>query len=780
MKNIITCLIAVLLFASCEKSKLNSKISYDSGWNFYSESSSSDTISLNLPMTFLDTWYKNQIVEDLHYSDNAAAIFLDFEKKWVLERQIHITEEELSYSSILMHLGNLDGKVDIIINGTLLDSARGDEKGEDFELKDKIVIGENTLQLIYEPLFTEGKVKGQDYYSKNQFRKGNDFSPAHRNAGLENVSLHFNNQLFLKGHFLQSISERLDEPSFQLIVDIHNVNYKAREIKLEIPALDLSLIVEKEALDSSGYVSFAFPVSKEDLWFPNSLGEAKMFDASLSLVGNHGLIEEKEIKLGFNVHQWRKVNQAYSYYINDKNCQVRAIELSPSSLYHPEGTKSYWRKQLVGLIDLGINCIKLNSDNFYAPKTLLELCDSIGILVWQDFNFERPGLDSDPIAQLKVRENIVQAILNYREHPSVMAVGVGNIEKKNISKLTNLSGEEKKTVLKKDIELFEYLAPKLAKSGSGIRFFPNSESFWNFDEEVRTPSMPNYGYLDLWLSENEKDPEDKSWQIHSSDDLDLKEYYEKIISDFTDPLDLEALIYFSELYQDKKLLAYLKKKGKEKLLLLPLTYNEMWPSISPTVQTYFGSKKAVYYSLKRSIQDYSFELDRVKPELSVSMTNNSSNVVNGTIEIELYHLNGNQLEIEKFPIQLSSGNKGQVFFKDYTEDLADKIVKVKYMKGDSLIYSETFDFISYSMPKLPLPTPAYRVVTEGNLSYLELFSESYMKTVKLSANHLGFFEENYFNLLPGDTLRIPFISEDLVYPLTVEEVSVYSYYQTYE
>ncbi len=778
MRKVLFCLSIILLFSSCEKGMLNLEQSYNSNWKFH-PNTLEDTLLLELPMTFMDTWYTNQKIDDLHFDDNAVAIYIDFEKTWILETEVQINEEQLRYASAILNLDQLDGNCTIYLNGQEIGSVQDGEPLYEIEIGAKLILGNNSIRLDFDPLFKEGEKVFTNQF-QHLFRKGNDFSPAHRNAGLENISISFTNNIYIKGHFLEVISGNMDAPNFQLIVDYNNPNFEPVEVGLSIPKLGIQEEIDRSSVDSSEFVSFSFSVNKEALWYPTSLGDAKMFDAILSIKNSNGLLEEKEIQLGFIDHQWGKAKDGYHYLVNNRPCKVTAIELSPAGIYKPNGDKNYWRKQLYDIKELGINCIKLSSDNFYAPESLLELCDSIGILVWQDFVFERPALSKDIMDEFKLRNELTRAIIHFREHPCVIALGISNFDNSSLEKLADLSSEEKTKLLKKDIAFFEYLAPKLTESGSGLKFFANAESFWNMDEQMRTPSLPEFTYLDLWMSEMAKDPEGITFKVHSPKGVALTGLYDSIMQHYTKPIDLEALIYFSELYQEKKLEQYMHSKRGENLHLLPLTYNELWPSVSPSVQSFYGTKKAVYYQLKRNIQEYVFEVEQDKSILSVSMKNNSKRLVNGKVEIELFELSGNTLDIDRFPLQLSSGNSGQVFFKDYTESLNNRIAKVKYLEGDSLVYEETHDFISFSNPNLPLPSPAFRVIEKKNQSYLEIFSETYMKTVKLSANHLGYFEKNYFNLLPGDTLRIPFISEDLSYPLRVEEVNVYSYYQSYE
>ncbi len=776
MRHILSAIVFLLILSSCNKIIENQKIELSSNWVGYSNSGE-DTLKVDLPMSLLDLFYKNQKIEDLHFDDNATGIYIDYEKKWTISKVIPISEEKFSYSSILFIPDGLSGNCTIYINEVFIGSIKGNEFISEIEIREHLKLGENELKIVFDPLFD---VKNTSWNSfQNLYIAGNEFSPSHLNATLFNAKLQFSNKMAINGHFIESVSFDKGNPEFQFTMDYRNDSRDGLTIHLNVPDLNINLVSKQPAGDSLNFVSFQFSIPKDALWYPYNLGESKLYEASIVMESDNGLRDERKINIGFNAHQWRKVDEAYHYYINNNLCPVKAVELSPASIYLPEGSDIYWRKLLKELKDLGINGIKLNSDNFYAPSTLLNLCDSVGILVWQDLNYQRPT-EQDISQRYILRNNITRKVLQFRSHSSVMALGVGNIKKESIQGMVQLSETEKRERLKGDIEMFEYVAPKITSMGSGLQFFSNSDSFWNFELETRTPSLPEFTYLDLWMSELEKDPNGKTFKAHAPKGWVLENLYDSIVQFYTYPIDLEALIYFSELYQKEKLKSYLSERGDDKLCLLPLTYNEMWPGISPSIQTFYGTRKAVFYELLKDQLEHSFELEEKGNQVHVYMKNNSGNTLQGVVEVALYDLLGNLIEKDKFPLQLSTGNRGEVFSKQYDGSLKNKIAKVRYIKSNEVIYEQTFDFIPFSEPYLPLPSPGFRVVTEEGSNYLELFSDSYMKEVKLSANHLGYFKENYFNLFPGDTLKIPFISEDQSYPLQVEEVNVYSYYQSYE
>jgi beta-mannosidase len=629
-------------------------------------------------------------------------------------------------------------------------------------------------------LFKEEGESQKREYGESRYKNGNAYCSKHYNAGMEKASLSFNEGTYFKDHFVKSIGEDLNNPLFQFVVDIKNGYSDDLEVEFELPEFGLQF-KQKHALgDSVTFISFNIPVSRENLWMPEEKGEAKLFDAKIKLWNGRTLVDEDKFLLGFSDHQWIPKENKFVYHINNRKLDLKAIELSPANVYTPNGDKNFWREKVKGLLDLDINCIKLSGDNFYAPEDLLDVCDSMGMLVWQDFNLHRPMLYLSPGDKIEISKMLFEQIYNLRRHPSIIALGSSDMNSDTLQMHQGITEKEVKEILEENRNLFERLMGKLVLAGSGLAYFPNSDSFWNVRDDQKIASMSDYTYLDIWLSENEKYPYSESWSDHAPTGMNIEKYYEDVISKYSEPLDLEALIYYTELYQLENLLEVIKKGEGEDKLLLPLSYNEPMPGIHANVENYFGSKNAAYYALKEEVDAFVFRLDRQSNNVSVTLKNQSDHALHGKIITRLLDITGKEVDQSAAPVQMSQGNQGLVFVKNYGSDIANHILVVHYEEDDEVLFQKVFDFVPFKNPELPLPSPAFRVLNEAGSSYLEIFSESYMKMVKLSSSHLGYFDENYFNLLPNDTLKIPFISEDTSYPLSSGEVSVYSYYQTYE
>lgn len=86
-------------------------------------------------------------------------------------------------------------------------------------------------------------------------------------------------------------------------------------------------------------------------------------------------------------------------------------------------TEELMRKEMQLIKDLGANFIRLG--HFQQSRTILDLCDELGLLVWEEIPWCRGGLGGERY-QEQARRMLRNMIDQHRNHPSVIIWGLGN------------------------------------------------------------------------------------------------------------------------------------------------------------------------------------------------------------------------------------------------------------------------------------------------------------------------------------------------------------------
>ena len=163
-------------------------------------------------------------------------------------------------------------------------------------------------------------------------------------------------------------------------------------LEYDVPVLDVTddvtVLVETLGVDgrSDGSARGEFAVRQVELWHPAS---PRLYDVRVSLHRSDVELDRVERKVGF------RSLLAFGTKVlwNGEPLQLRGIlhwGYSPPHLAPPTDP-AWWRRQITDFKSLGFNCIKCCL--WVPPRCLYELCDELGMIVWQEYPTWHPKLD---------------------------------------------------------------------------------------------------------------------------------------------------------------------------------------------------------------------------------------------------------------------------------------------------------------------------------------------------------------------------------------------------
>ncbi len=86
-------------------------------------------------------------------------------------------------------------------------------------------------------------------------------------------------------------------------------------------------------------------------------------------------------------------------------------------------TEDMMRSEMISIKEMGVNFIRLG--HYQQSRIILDLCDSLGILVWEEIPWCRGGLGGQAYQQ-QAKDMLTNMITQHRHHPSVIIWGLGN------------------------------------------------------------------------------------------------------------------------------------------------------------------------------------------------------------------------------------------------------------------------------------------------------------------------------------------------------------------
>ncbi|WP_018631032.1 glycoside hydrolase family 2 protein [Niabella aurantiaca] len=160
-----------------------------------------------------------------------------------------------------------------------------------------------------------------------------------------------------------------------------------------------------------------FEVNKPKLWSPGSPVLYTLVATVRTAAGTH----EQQTKVGFRNFEFVKHGP---FMLNGKRLLLRGTHRHEDHAGVAAAmTEEMMREEMISMKEMGVNFIRLG--HYQQSRIILNLCDSLGILVWEEIPWCRGGLGGE-IYKEQARRMLTNMITQHYNHPSVIIWGLGN------------------------------------------------------------------------------------------------------------------------------------------------------------------------------------------------------------------------------------------------------------------------------------------------------------------------------------------------------------------
>ncbi|KAA9084983.1 glycoside hydrolase family 2 protein [Microbacterium radiodurans] len=250
-------------------------------------------------------------------------------------------------------------------------------------------------------------------------------------------------------------------------------------------------------------------------WWPVGYGDQPLYDVTVALDDAAGAaLDDTARRVGFRTVVWDTTpddaGTPFTLVVNDRPIFVKGVNWIPDDALPVRVDRARYERRLRQGLEANLNLVRIWGGGLYESDDFYDLCDELGLLVWQDFLFacaaypEEEPLRSEIIAE--ARENTVRLA----SHASLVLLN-GNNE--------NIWGfEDWGWKLRLDgktwgasyyYELFPEIVAELAPH---VPYTPGSpfspETQWDAAAGVQTGPHPNdeqHGSMHLWEQWNRRD-----------------------------------------------------------------------------------------------------------------------------------------------------------------------------------------------------------------------------------------------------------------------------------
>ncbi|AXY78493.1 glycoside hydrolase family 2 protein [Paraflavitalea soli] len=189
-------------------------------------------------------------------------------------------------------------------------------------------------------------------------------------------------------------------------------------VKLFDPAGKLVQNLSRAILTGEGEVNLAsFTVKKPQLW---STDAPALYTVEVTLKRPEGSYTQRE-KIGFRNFEF--VDNG-PFKLNGKRLLLRGTHRHEDHAGVAAAmTDAQMRQEMIMMKEMGVNFIRLG--HYQQSRIILNLCDSLGIVVWEEIPWCRGGLGGD-VYKAQARRMLRNMIEQHYNHASVIIWGLGN------------------------------------------------------------------------------------------------------------------------------------------------------------------------------------------------------------------------------------------------------------------------------------------------------------------------------------------------------------------
>jgi beta-mannosidase len=384
------------------------------------------------------------IIEDWNIGNNYIKSEWIENRHWIFVTKI--PEEWIRKNSkMVLTCHGLDDNGVIIVNGKEAGTFNNTFIPYEFDITPFLIAKNNTLAVVFKcPPAYLGQIgytsKIKDW--KPRFYYGWDWIPRIVQIGIwDNIFIRSEekeNVKFEEIRIVTGADKIKDIGNLKISAELTAAALKGRvRIQLSASTGSKEQIIDETIPASQLREGKAWENLKVKRWWPNGQGNQVLYKLVCTLSdlnGNNQQVIEKIV--GFKNIEWLPCKGAlpeadpWICSVNNKPVFLQGVNWTPIHPNFADLTETDYRKLISSYKDLGVNIFRVWGGGFPEKEWFYNICDDLGIMLWQEFPLSSSGLDNYPpdtpeeiYTMSKISENYVKRL---RHHVSVLLWCGGN------------------------------------------------------------------------------------------------------------------------------------------------------------------------------------------------------------------------------------------------------------------------------------------------------------------------------------------------------------------
>jgi beta-mannosidase len=823
----------------------NATLALDRGWEFRQVQAGQATEEGWLPAkvpgdVHLDL-LANKKIEDPFFRDNESKLQWIEKASWEYRSTFDVAASMLTRKNVDLVFDGLDAACDVYLNGVEVLKASNSFRAWRVAAKANLHAGKNVLRIVFpspitaaqevaagDPFRLRSKTEDKTYIRKPAYEYGWDWGPRFVTSGIwRPARLEGWDKVRIADFAIRQRDVSRDVAHLDAEVEVEVTAAGAAQVKVSYLDGGKPVTISRSVAVHAGRNVIDLPVEirQPKLWYPAGYGDQPLYEftAVVSTGATAPAAESRKVKVGLrsivldrHLDQW---GRSFQLVVNGIPVFAKGADVIPFDSFPNRVTTADYRRILESARDANMNTIRHWGGGYYETDEFYQICDELGIMVWQDFMFGNDWQPGTYAFKLDIEAEAETQVRRLRNHPSIV-LWCGNNETEaafNWAPRPTLPPDVRLLIWQDYLTEFSGILPRVvARLNAETPYWPSSPSadyepltatFHSGDDHIwdvwhgRVPFttyeahhsrfVTEYGFQsfpEMRTVESFTQPEDRTgiftpvMLAHQKNNEGNSIIHDYLARDYPEPKDFASFLYVSQVLQAEGIkigAEHFRRSRPDTMGSIFWQLNDCWPVASWSSIDYYGRWKALQYYARRFYAPILVSPHVEDGSVKVYVVSDKTSATQATLRVRLMDFDGEVLLAESQQVSIEPlSSKVYVTWplKKLTDagaaDTAHVFVVAEILSaskaagpsGDlamsATILSRNLVYLA-PVKQIQLKPAALKVEVTGEKgSYtVEIDSPVLARDVYLSFGNLDVkVADNYFDLLPGMTTDVTLTS----------------------
>lgn len=588
---------------------------------------------------------------DPFWRENELDAFERMKKDYVYQRTFTVTEAQLAHAHVELVCEGLDTLAHVSLNGREIAFADNMHITWVWDVKEQLHTGENTLEIRFDSpiLYCAKKAEeapgwessdatpGFRHLRKAHCMFGWDWGPRLPDAGIWRPiflrtwdAARLENALMLQAHH-DGVVDVTIRPEI--------AGESAWSAEITVPDGEVMIIPETTTAEQ------VVTIQNPQLWWPNGLGKQPLYRVTVRLASDDTRVWRIGLRTMTVSREKDEWGEEFCHVVNGVKVFAMGADYIPEDNILARVTPERTRRLLEDCKAANFNAIRVWGGGYYPDDAFYDICDELGLLVWQDLMYACAFYDLTPDFERSIRVETQQNVARLRHHAS-LALICGNNEMEmfmagaNSALINHRTWEFVPTYphhITDYVKMFEYILPAIVKEtapqtywwpaspSSGGNFdAPNDENrgdnhywdvwhgekpfteyrkfFFRYASEFGFQSFPCLKSVEQFTLPDDRNIFSRVMERHQRNQAANGKILSYLSQTFRYPNSFDDLLYASQLMQAEAIrygVEHWRRNRGRCMGAIIWQLNDIWPVASWASIDYYGRWKALHYAAKR-------------------------------------------------------------------------------------------------------------------------------------------------------------------------------------